>query len=88
MPTADRTAQLYFDQGRNSVERREYDEASDYFRLAVERDPMFVEAHRSLAEAFEKVGYSHRARKAWEALARITTDEGELREIKQRIEAL
>ena len=88
MPTADRTAQLYFDQGRNSIERREYDEASDYFRLAVERDPKFTEAHRGLAEAFEKVGYSHRAKKAWQALARITKDEVELSEIKRRIEAL
>jgi tetratricopeptide (TPR) repeat protein len=79
---------MHFDQGRQNYARRDYDNASDYFKRAVNTDPMFHEAHRYLAEAYEKLGYRHRARKAWEALLRITKGSEEQQEIQQRISEL
>ena len=88
MPSADITARMNFDQGRTLFARREYDAAADQFRLAVEHDPKFGEAHRYLAETFEKLGYRHRAKKAWETLLRITTDPSQVKEIKDRLASL
>ena len=88
MPSSDLTARMYFDQGQASFGRGDYAGAEDFFKKAVEKDPQYNEAHRYLAESFEKQGYSHRARKAWERLLRITRDAQEQEEIKKRIEAL
>jgi Tfp pilus assembly protein PilF len=79
---------MYFDQGRSLFVKREYDAAADQFQLAVERDPKYGEAHRYLAETFEKLGYRHRAKKAWETLLRITADVSQVKEIKDRLAAL
>jgi Tfp pilus assembly protein PilF len=88
MPSVDLTARMHFDQGRTLFGRQEFDSAADQFKLAVERDPKFTEAHRYLAETFEKLGYRHRAKKAWEALLRISTDSGQQKEIKDRLAEL
>lgn len=88
MPSADLTARMHFDQGRQQFAKQEYDAAADLFRLATVADPKYAEAHRYLAETFEKLGYRHRARKAWEALLRITTDAQQQKEIKDRLAAL
>jgi Tfp pilus assembly protein PilF len=88
MPSSDLTARMYFDQGQTAFGRGDYSAAEDYFKKAVEKDPQYHEAHRYLAESFEKQGFSHRARTAWERLSRITRDAAELAEIKKRIEAL
>ena len=75
MPSADLTARMYFDQGRQAYGQQEFDSAADYFKRAVEQDPMVLEAHRYLAESYQKLGYTHRARKAYEQLLRLTSDE-------------
>ena len=88
MPSADLTARMYFDQGRQQYGQQNYDSAADHFKHAVDQDPMFEEAHRYLAESYQKLGYSHRARKAYEALLRITTDEKIQQEIRARLNEL
>jgi Tfp pilus assembly protein PilF len=88
MPSENLTARMHFDQGRQAFARREYDTAADNFRNAVTTDPRFNEAHRYLAETYEKLGYGTRAKRAWEALLRMTTDAAQQREINQRIAAL
>jgi Tfp pilus assembly protein PilF len=88
MPSGNLTARMYFEQGRQGFSRREFDEASDNFRKAVDADPMFREAHQYLAETYEKLGYRHRARKAWEGLLRLTHDAGQQEEIHRRINSL
>lgn len=85
MPSSNLNARLSFDQGKTAYANNKYDDASDFFRAAVEADPRFAEAHRYLAESYEKLGYGHRARKAWEALLRITTDPAEMSDIQARI---
>jgi hypothetical protein len=49
---------------------------------------MYVEAHQSLAETYEKLGYAHRAKKAWSALQRIARDPAVQEMCSQRIKAL
>ena len=88
MGSDDLTARMYFDQGRKSFANQDYDSAADKFKLAVNQDPMFIEAHQYLAESFTKVGYRHRARKAWEALMRIVKNESQLAEIRQKLNEL
>ena len=88
MPSSDLTARMYFDQGQTAFTKGDFPSAEDYFKKAVEKDPQYNEAHRFLAESFEKQGYKHRAKKAWERLSRITRDTQEQAEIKQRIDAL
>lgn len=82
------SARMYFEQGRQSFAARDFDAACDLFRQAVMTDPMFEEAHRYLAEGYEKLGYRHRARKAWEALLRVTNDPTRQKDIVRRLEAL
>jgi Tfp pilus assembly protein PilF len=79
---------MYFEQGRQSFASRDFDAACDLFKQAVTTDPMYEEAHRYLAEAYEKLGYRHRAYKAWEALLRVTHDPARQKDIRQRLEAL
>jgi len=81
-------ARMCFDQGRQSFASRDFDDACDNFKNAVTADPMFTEAHRYLAESYEKLGYRHRSRKAWEGLLRITRDPEQQKDIKQRINNL
>ena len=85
MPSSNLNARLSFDQGKTAFGGNKFDDASDFFRAAVEADPRFAEAHRYLAESYEKLGYGHRAKKAWETLLRITTDPAEKAEIEARI---
>jgi len=82
------TARMYFEQGRHHFARREFDNAADHFQQAVNADPMYHDAHRYLAETFERLGYRHRARKAWEGLQRITQDSEQQTEIAKRLENL
>ena len=79
---------MNFDQGRQSFADRDFDTACNHFRQAITADPQFHEAHRYLAEAYEKLGFRHRARKAWEGLLRITTDDKQISAIKDRMQAL
>ena len=88
MPSSDLNARMYFDQGRQSFSGRDFESACDQFKRAVDCDPMYHEAHRYLAESFEKLGYRNRARKAWEALLRITRDDSQLSDIRQRLQSL
>ena len=85
MPSSNLNARLNFDQGRTAYTNNKFDDAADFFRAAVEADPRFAEAHRFLAESYGKLGYAHRARKAWESLLRITTDPAEQADIQARI---
>lgn len=88
MPSSDMNARMLFDQGRQGFAARDFDSACDLFKRAVTIDPMYIEAHRYLAESYEKLGYRHRARKAWEALLRITREPAQQEDIKQRINSL
>ncbi|MEZ5337554.1 MAG: tetratricopeptide repeat protein [bacterium] len=88
MPSSDLTARMYFDQGQTAFTRGDFAGAEDYFKKAVEKDPQYHEAHRFLAESFEKQGFAHRAKRAWERLHMITRDTSEQAEIKKRIDAL
>ena len=88
MPSNDMTARMYYDQGRQSFGSRDYNAASEHFRKAVGQDPLFSEAHRYLAESYEKLGYRHRARKSWEGLLRITRDPEQQEDIKKRLLSL
>jgi Tfp pilus assembly protein PilF len=81
-------ARMLFDQGRQGFAARDFSRACEAFRRAIDIDPMYLEAHRYLAESYEKLGFRHRARKAWEALLRITKEPAAQAEVKQRIEAL
>jgi tetratricopeptide (TPR) repeat protein len=85
MPSSNLNARLSFDQGKSAYANNKFDDACNYFRAAVEADPRFAEAHRYLAESYEKQGFGHRAKKAWEALLRITTDPAEKADIEARI---
>jgi Flp pilus assembly protein TadD len=85
MTSTNLTARMQVDQGRAAFQEERYDDAADHFRLAVEADPQFEEAHRFLAEAYEKLGYAHRARKAWETLLRITKDPKTQEQIREKI---
>lgn len=75
MPTENMTAKMSYDQGLNCMGSADYDTAADHFRNAVDTDPYFEEAHDQLATAYEKLGYAHRAKKAWEQLARVAKSE-------------
>ena len=88
MASNDLTARMYFDQGRQSFTRQDYNEAADHFRNAVIQDPMFEDAHRYLAESYSKIGYNHRARKAWETLLRIAKNEEQRVEIQKKLDEL
>ena len=88
MPSADIKARMCFDQGRQSFAARDFDAACDHFKNAVTTDPMFNDAHRYLAESYEKLGYRHRAKKAWSGLLRITDDSAQQVDIQRRIKAL
>jgi Tfp pilus assembly protein PilF len=87
MPSSDLKARMYFDQGEGAAKRDDHNAAQDYFRLAVEQDPMFSEAHQRLAETYEKLGYAHRAKKAWQALQRIAKDPAVAELCNQRLKA-
>ncbi|MCH7472064.1 hypothetical protein IIA79_03830 [bacterium] len=82
------TARMHFDQGRKFFSEQDYDNASDHFKLAVDTDPLYKEAHTYLAETYEKLGYNHRAKKAWQNLLRIVKDPERQAEINQRITGL
>lgn len=82
------TARMYFDQGRQSFARQEYDEAADLMRKAVDVDPLYEDAHRYLAECYQKLGYQHRAKTAWEALLRICKNEEQRAEIQSKLNKL
>jgi uncharacterized protein HemY len=88
MPSSNLNARLNYDQGRTALEKNQYNEASEFFRQAVEADPRFVEAHKSLADAYERLGYAHRAKKALESLLRITTDPAEKSALEARLAQL
>ena len=88
MPSDDMKARMCFDQGRQSFAARDFDNACDHFKNAVTSDPMFDEAHRYLAESYEKLGYRHRALKSWEGLLRITPDAEKQADIRKRIDSL
>lgn len=88
MPSSDLTARMYFDQGQTAFTKGDFASAEDFFKKAVEKDPQYHEAHRFLAESFEKQGFNHRAKRAWERLQRITRDAQDQAEIKKRIDAL
>ena len=88
MTSEDLTARMYFDQGRQSFARHEFGEAADLMRKAVERDPLFEDAHRYLAESYQKLGYQHRAKKAWEALLRVCKTEQQRAEIQGKLNKL
>ena len=85
MPSSNLNARLTFDQGKAAFANKKYDDACNFFRAAVEADPRFTEAHRHLAESYEKQGFGHRAKKAWETLLRISTDPAEKAEIQARL---
>jgi Tfp pilus assembly protein PilF len=74
MPSANLNARMSYDQGRDYFSRQEFDRAADHFKMAVEKDPHFEEAHQFLAQSYERLGYAHRAKKAWEALLRVARD--------------
>lgn len=86
MPSADLTARMYFDQGRQAFARQDYDTAADHFKMAIDSDPLYADAHMYMAESFEKLGYRHRARKAWESLIKITADPKLKKEYQQRLD--
>jgi hypothetical protein len=88
MPSSDLKARMYYDQGDAAAKRDDHNSAQDYFRLAVEQDAMFGEAHQRLAETYEKLGYAHRARKAWQALQRIAKDPAQIALCSERLKAL
>jgi len=88
MPSEDLTARMYFDQGRASFARQEYDEAADLMRKAVECDPLYEDAHRYLAESYHKLGYQHREKKAWEDLLRVCKSEQQRAEIQAKLNQL
>jgi tetratricopeptide (TPR) repeat protein len=88
MPSEDMKARMCFDQGRQCFAVRDFDNACDHFKNAVTVDPMFSEAHRYLAESYEKLGYRRRACKCWEGLLRITQDAEKQGDIRQRIDGL
>ena len=81
-------AKMYFEQGRQKYGQRDFDGAADYFRKALDLSPQLQEAHMFLAESYEKLGYRHRAKKAWEALLRVTQDPERREEINRRVSAL
>ena len=74
MPTNNLTAKMSYDQGQTAFGNGDFDAAADHFRNAVDTDAQYVEAHERLAESYEKLGYAHRAKKAWETLSRIAKD--------------
>ena len=88
MSSTDMTARMYFDQGEAAAKRDDHNAAQEYYRLAVERDPMFTQAQQRLAETFEKLGYTHRAKKAWEALQRIAKEPEQVALCSERLKAL
>ena len=88
MPSQDMQARLQFEQGRNSFGAQDYGTAADLFKRAVNIDPQFKEAHRHLAACYERLGYTTRACRAWEALLRIADSEEEKAEITGRIREL
>jgi tetratricopeptide (TPR) repeat protein len=88
MATTEVDARMYMEQGRQKFAQRDYDSAADHFRKALELNPQLHEGHRYLAESYEKLGYRHRAKKAWEALLRITQDPERQQEINRRVAAL
>jgi Tfp pilus assembly protein PilF len=88
MATSEVDAKMYFEQGRQKFGQRDFDGAADDFRRAVDTNPQLSDAHRYLAETFEKLGYRHRAKKAWEALLRITIEPERQQEINRRLAAL
>jgi Tfp pilus assembly protein PilF len=88
MPSGNLTARMQYDQGVAAAQRGDHNSASEHFRLAVEQDPMYAEAHQALAETYEKLGYGHRAKKAWTALQRVAKDPALAELCNQRLKAL
>jgi Tfp pilus assembly protein PilF len=87
MPTNNLTAKMSYDQGVACFDSSDFDTAADHFRNAVETDARFEEAHERLAEAYEKLGYAHRAKKAWEALSRVVKDPALSAKVKAKLGA-
>jgi Tfp pilus assembly protein PilF len=88
MPSSNLTARMQFDQGVAAAQREDYNAASEHFRLAIDLDVNFVEAHQRLAETYEQLGYAHRAKKAWTALQRLAKDPALAALCSERIKSL
>lgn len=88
MPSSNLTARMQYDQGEAAAKRDDHNTAAEHFRMAVEQDAMYAEAHQRLAETYEKLGYGHRAKKAWTALQRIAKDPALVELCSQRMKAL
>jgi Tfp pilus assembly protein PilF len=80
-------AKMSFDQGMNCMGSADYDTAADHFTNAAEADPHYEEAYEQLAAAYEKLGYAHRARKAWTRLSLIARSEAMKAKAKEKLGA-
>lgn len=70
----DPTAKAYFDMGLKFYNRGKFMEATEQWRLAVSKDPAFVDAFKYLGMAYEKLGWTFKAKKAWEQYVKLTKD--------------
>ncbi len=88
MEGIDPTVRAYFDLGLSHYNKGEFLKAAEQWRLAVEHDPKFVEAHRYLALAYERLGWKHKAKKQWEQYLKFETDPVAREKIQTRLRNL
>jgi len=73
-PTAASSAREYLDAGRESLEAGNYNEAISALSTAVSLDPKLTEAHNLLGVAYDKKGFSDRAKESFERAVKIQED--------------
>jgi len=80
--------EAYFKQGMDYYNRGDFLRATEQWKLAVQTAPDFVDGHKYLALAYEKLGWKHKARKQWERYLSIETDARARRQVEERLKQL
>lgn len=73
-PTAASSAREHLDAGREFLLQGNYNEAISALSLAVSLDPKLTEAHNLLGVAFDKKGFSDRAKDSFERAVKLEED--------------
>ncbi len=88
MESSDPSVMAYFELGLTHYNRGDYLKAADQWRLVLSRDPKFADAHKYLALTYEKLGWKHKAKKAWQDYLKLEKDPVARTNVEDRISKL
>jgi len=82
------TLRTYFDLGLNFYNRGEFLKAAEQWKLAINEEPGFADAHKYLALAYERLGWKHKAKKQWLEYLKVERDAEARNRVQQRLSRL